>query len=74
MSEEYVLESGKITLFAGETQTEDGVEIDMIQAVSKNGFSSSLPLTEAVRFELRLTDAIYNGKPVELGIKNKFTY
>lgn len=74
MSEEYVLESGKITLFAEGTQTDDGVEIDMIKAVSKSGFSSSLPLTEAVRFELKLTDAVYNGKPVELGIKNKFTY
>lgn len=74
MADDYVLDSGKITLYATDVQTDAGINIDMTQAVSDKGFSSHLPLTEAVRFELRLTDAVYNGKPVELGIKNKFTY
>lgn len=73
MSEKYALQSGKIVLYA------DGREIDLIninikQALSKNGFKAKLKLEQGSVFTVRVEDALYSGKDVNLGIESKFTY
>lgn len=73
MNEDYVLDSGKISLYAGDEKV-DSVDIKIDRSVTSKGFSGKIALTEASRFELRLTDAVYNGKRVELNVKNKFSY
>lgn len=73
MKEEYALEAGSIALYANETYV-NRINIKTIEALSENGFSSKIKLSEGNVLELRLEDAIYNGELVELNVKEKFTY
>jgi len=75
MSDDFVLESGKIALFDSDEKVEGAeVEIDMSEAITNKGFSDRITLIEAEKLELRLIDAVYDEKVIELNVKNKFTY
>ena len=43
-------------------------------AISEKGFSGKLKLVESTIYELRLEDAVYNGKNVDIDVKNRFVY
>ena len=73
MTKNYALESGSIALYS------DGVfisyiNIDVNEALKVNGFSSRIPLADGTIMELRLENAIYAGKGVDLNVKKKFVY
>jgi hypothetical protein len=73
MNEEYALNGGSIALYAGEKYV-NRINIKVLEALSKDGFSAKLKLEEATVLELRLEDALYNNELVELNVKEKFTY
>lgn len=73
MSEKYALQSGKIVLYADNREI-DIVNINIKQALSKDGFKAKLKLEEGSVFTLRVEEALYNGKDVDLNIESKFTY
>ena len=73
MLKNYALESGKISLYG------DGIYLSSVpiitnEALKVNGFSSKIPLANGNIMELRLEDAIYSGKYVDLNVKKKFIY
>lgn len=73
MSNHYALESGKISLYADGVYL-SSVNIDTIEALKVNGFSSKIPLADGTIMELRLENSIYSGKEVDLNVKKKFIY
>ena len=73
MSEKYALQSGKIVLYADNREI-DIVNINVKQALAKDGFKAKLKLEEGSVFTLKVEDALYNGKDVDLNIESKFTY
>jgi hypothetical protein len=73
MSNSYALESGRISLFTDE-RYQSSIQIDPTAARSKNGFSSKIQLVEGTIVELRLEQAIFNQKEVQLNVKKKFVY
>lgn len=73
MSNHYALENGKISLY-GDGIYLSSVPIDTNEALKVNGFSSRIPLADGTIMELRLEDAFYSGKFVDLNVKKKFIY
>lgn len=73
MASNYALDSGKISLYADDIYRGD-VQIDIKEAASSKGFSTSLALSEGSVFELALEDAVYSGNFVNLDIRKKFIY
>lgn len=73
MSEKYALQSGRIVLYADSREI-DVVNINIKQALSKDGFKAKLKLEQGSVFTVVIEDAFYNGKDVNLGIESKFTY
>ncbi len=73
MTEEYCLDSGVISLYVEEKYV-DHEAINQLQALSKNGYSAKMKLTEGSVMELRLEEAKYNGELVDLKVNHKFTY
>lgn len=73
MKEAYALEGGSIALYANELFV-NRININTIEALSEQGFSSKIQLKEGTVLEIRLEDALYNGKSVDLNIKQQFTY
>lgn len=73
MTNNYALESGSIALYS------DGVflskvHINIDESLKSSGFSSKIPLSDGSIMELKLEDAVYSGKNVDLNIKKKFVY
>ena len=73
MTKNYALESGSIALYCDDVFL-SRIDIDVTEALKVNGFSSRIPLTEGTLFELRLENAIYSSKSVDLNVKKKFVY
>ena len=73
MSEKYALQSGRIVLYADSREI-DVVNINIKQALSKDGFKAKLKLEQGSVFTVVIEDSFYNGKDVNLGIESKFTY
>ena len=73
MSKEYAIESGKIVLYSN-NEAGEHVLINYKDAISEKGFSGKLKLVESTIYELRLEDAVYNGKNVDIDVKNRFVY
>ena len=73
MTDKYAIQSGKLSL-QGDGYEIDSVAIDRTKALSENGFSAKLKLENANVYEIVITDAIYNGKDVQLDTNAKFTY
>ena len=73
MSKEYAIESGKIVLYSN-NEAGEHVFINYKDAISDKGFSSKLKLEESTVYELKLEDAVYNGKNVDIDVKNRFVY
>lgn len=73
MSEKYALQSGKLVLYADNREV-DVLNINVKQSLSKDGFKAKLKLEEGNVFTVKLEDAIYNEKDVDLDIEAKFTY
>lgn len=73
MTKKYAIESGKIVLYSNGSES-DSVFINYNEALSEKGFSGKLKLEEANVYELRLENAVYNSKKVELNVAKKFTY
>ena len=73
MTNNYALESGNICLYSDGVFLSN-VAINIDEALSKDGFSSRIPLTDGTIMELRLENAIYSGKNVDLNVKKKFVY
>jgi len=73
MTNNYALESGNVSLYS------DGmflskVNINIDEALRTSGFSSKIPLSDGSIMELKLEDAVYSEKNVDLNIKKKFVY
>lgn len=73
MSKEYAIESGKIVLYSN-NEAGEHILINYKDAISEKGFSGKLKLEESTIYELRLEDAVYNGKNVDIDVKNRFVY
>ena len=73
MGKEYAIESGKIVLYSGQ-EAGSYTFINYKEAISDKGFSDKLKLEESTIYELRLEDAIYNGKSVNLDVKKAFMF
>ena len=43
-------------------------------ALSKDGFTANLKLEDSNVYEIVITEAVYNGNPVDLDVNAKFTY
>ena len=73
MTNKYALESGKVSLYADDVFIAN-VNIDITASMSKNGYSASLPIVNGNVLELKVDDAIYAGKSVNIDVKKKFVY
>lgn len=73
MSKNYAIESGKISLYTDE-RYQGAVSIDTTAAMSSNGYSGKIQLVDGTVMELRLEDAVYASKTVDLNVKRKFVY
>ena len=73
MTKNYALESGYISLYSDNVFLSK-IAIDTKQALSDSGFSSKIPLSDGTLMELKLENAIYSGKEVDLNVKKKFIY
>ena len=73
MTNNYALESGTVGLYA-DGQLVRSIDINTTEARSSNGFSAKMPIAEGSVLELRVENAIYAGKNVELDVKRKFVY
>lgn len=73
MTKNYQLEKGKLVLYADDESIGE-VNINTKQAMTNNGFKSKIKLSDSNLFELKLEDAVYNNKSVELFISKKFAY
>ena len=73
MTNNYALEAGNIVLYS-DGVIQSYVNINVNEALKTTGFSSKMPLSNGTIMELRLEDAIYAGKSVDLNVKKKFIY
>lgn len=73
MTTNYALESGKISLYSDGIFISN-VDIDINEALKVNGYSSKMPLSDGSILEIRLENAVYAGKNVDLNVKKKFVY
>ncbi|MBQ4262704.1 MAG: hypothetical protein IJB83_00470 [Bacilli bacterium] len=73
MTNKYALESGKISLYADGAYSRS-ISIDTKKAIKTSGYSSKLLIPEGNILELRLEDAVYSGKKVDLNVRKKFVY
>lgn len=73
MTNQYAIEAGTISLYVDGIYKSNSV-INVHEAKSTSGFNSSLSLTDGSIFELRLENATYGGKNVELNVRKKFIY
>ena len=73
MTDKYAIQSGKLTVL-GDGHEIDSVDIKKSDALSKNGFTAKLKIEDANVYEIVITEAVYNGNPVDLDVNAKFTY
>ena len=73
MSDKYAIQSGKIALL-GDGYEIESIDIKRADALSDKGFISKLKIEDANIYELVITEAVYNGNPVDLDVNAKFTY
>lgn len=73
MTDRYAISSGRLVLLANGHEV-DGVNIKYLEAKSDNGFKAKLKLEEGTLYEVIVDDAIYNGNPVTLDVREKFTF
>ena len=71
MSSDYSFESGRVTLYAGGNLL-DELPLDANAVKGEEGFSGKLKLEQANVYEIRIEDAIYNGKAVKDKIARSF--
>lgn len=73
MSDKYAIQSGRLVLLADGYEIAS-VNINTTQAKSSKGFEAKLKLDAGNIYEVIIEDAIYNSLPVDLDIREKFTY
>ena len=71
MTSDYAFESGKIVLYAGGNML-DEVLIDTEAIKSEKGFEGRLKLEQSNLYEIRVEEAVYNGKNVNDRIVKSF--
>ena len=73
----YQIEYGIINLYAKDIDDVDyeligSVEVNINQAVSTDGFSSSINSQDRYEYILKLENGVYNGQPTELNLQTRF--
>lgn len=73
MTDRYAISSGRIVLLVNGREI-DTVNIKYLEAKSSAGFKAKLKLEDATLYEVSIEDAVYNGKPVDLEVSQKFIF
>lgn len=73
----YQIEYGIINLYAKDISDVDyelvgSIEVNTSQALSNDGFSSSINYSNMYEYMLKLENAVYNGQPTELNLQTRF--
>ncbi len=72
MFDSFALESGKVALYIDNVK-QDEVVINTLEMLSDKGFSSRFKIGSGKLYELRVEDAVYNEKNIDIKINKKFT-